>query len=153
MVHLTLPNLRNRREDIPLVIEHLVDKFNVLQEKNIAGVSAAVTARLMEYDYPGNVRELENIIEQAFVLCRGVTIELNHLPPELRPATPSDPQQLNQMSLKTMERTMITETLRRHDGHRRAAARDLGIDPSTLYRKIKTLNIQVPEVDGRSSPK
>ena len=86
VIHLKLPALRERREDIPLLVDRMVAKFNRLQGKDIAGVSEEVMARLMEHDYPGNVRELENIIEQAFVLCRGGWIELHHLPPELRPA-------------------------------------------------------------------
>ncbi|MFW6106926.1 MAG: sigma 54-interacting transcriptional regulator, partial [bacterium] len=80
VVHLMLPGLDKRREDIPLLVDHLIAKFNRLRGKQIAGVSDEVLARLMEHDYPGNVRELENIIEQAFVLCRGGMIELSHLP-------------------------------------------------------------------------
>jgi PAS domain S-box-containing protein len=150
VIQLRLPALRHRREDIPLLIRHLVDKFNRLQGKNIANVSAEVLTRLMEHHYPGNVRELENIIEQAFVLCRGMTIELHHLPPELRPAEATGAKSLDHMNLKTMERTMITEALRLRRGNRKAAARDLGINPSTLYRKIKTLQIKSPGTDGRS---
>ena len=86
VVHLRIPSLKERREDVPLLVDHLVDKFNRLQEKAITGVSSDVLARLMEHDYPGNVRELENIIEQAFVLCRGGQIEIEHLPVELRPS-------------------------------------------------------------------
>lgn len=152
VIQLKLPDLCRRREDIPLLIEHLLEKFNRLQEKNITSVSTEVMARLMEHPYPGNVRELENIIEQAFVLCRGMTIELHHLPPELRPAA-ADSKTLNNMSLRAMERVMITEALRRHGGNRKAAARDLGINPSTLYRKTKALHIQTPETDGRGRKK
>ena len=150
VIQLKLPALRHRREDIPLLIEHLVDKFNRLQGKNISDVSAEVLARLMEHHYPGNVRELENIIEQAFVLCRGMTIELHHLPPELRPAANTGTNKLNHLSLKAMEKVMITEVLRRHRGNRKAAARDLGIDTSTLYRKIRAFQIEVPGTDGRA---
>ncbi len=153
VVQLRLPALRNRREDIPLLVEHLLDKFNRLQEKRINRVSTEVMARLMEHHYPGNVRELENIIEQAFVLCRGDTIALHHLPPELRPAVATGESKLNQMSLKAMEQVMITEVLRRHHGNRKQASRDLGINPSTLYRKIKAHHIKVPETDGRGSNK
>jgi len=153
VIQLKLPDLCRRREDIPLLIEHLLEKFNRLQEKNITSVSTEVMARLMEHPYPGNVRELENIIEQAFVLCRGMTIELHHLPPELRPAAAADSKTLNNMSLRAMERVMITEALRRHGGNRKAAARDLGINPSTLYRKTKALHIQTPETDGRGRKK
>ncbi|MEN6472477.1 MAG: sigma 54-interacting transcriptional regulator [Syntrophaceae bacterium] len=147
VINLSLPALKERRADIPLLVEHLLTKFNRLQGKDIAGASPEVMARLLEYDFPGNVRELENIIEQAFVLCRSGIIELKHLPAELRPspaeAAPSS------LSLKERERGQIDAALRRHDGNRAGAARDLGIDVSTLYRKIKTLRITPPVQDGR----
>ncbi len=149
VVHLELPGLKDRREDIPLLIDHLVARFNRLQGRDIAGVSPEVMACLMEHDYPGNVRELENIIEQAFVLCRGSVIELHHLPRELRPSGASGPDSLGPMSLQAMERRLVSETLRRTGGNRKKAARDLGIDMSTLYRKILALGIDVPETDGR----
>ncbi len=149
VVHLELPGLAERREDIPLLIDHLIVKFNRLQGKHIAGVSDEVLARLMEHDYPGNVRELENIIEQAFVLCRGGLIELNHLPPELRPSSTAGPTAGQPMSLDAIEKLFITEALQRRRGSRKLAARDLGINVSTLYRKIKTLGIDTPETDGR----
>jgi len=152
VVHLELPGLKQRREDIPLLIDHVVAKFNRLQGfsgKNIAGVSDQVLARLMEHDYPGNVRELENIIEQAFVLCRGGMIELIHLPPELRPTAGRGSQNGQPMSLEAIEKLFITETLQRRNGNRKLAAEDLGINVSTLYRKIRTLGIDAPEIDGR----
>ncbi|BBO71189.1 Fis family transcriptional regulator [Desulfosarcina alkanivorans] len=149
VIHLKLPNLSHRREDIPLLVQHLINKFNRLQERSITRVSTEAMARLMEHHYPGNVRELENIIEQAFVLCRGHTIALHHLPPELRPTTVTGASPLNHMSLQAMEQVMITEVLRRHHGNRKKAAGDLGINPSTLYRKIKAYNIRVPDSDGR----
>jgi len=149
VVHLKLPRLAERREDIPLLVRHLIAKFNHLQGKDIAGVSDEVMARLMDHDYPGNVRELENIIEQAFVLCRGGVVELNHLPPELRPLATAGPDSSRPTSLKAMERYMISEMLQRRQGNRKAAARDLGINVSTLYRKMKELHIQSPETDGR----
>jgi PAS domain S-box-containing protein len=149
VIHLRLPALKQRREDIPLLIDRLVARFNRLQGKDIAGVSDEVMARLMEHDYPGNVRELENIIEQAFVLCRGGMIELGHLPPELRPAGPHGAEGSQVMNLEAIEKLFITETLQRRKGNRRLAARDLGIHVSTLYRKIKALGINTPERDGR----
>ena len=153
VVHMQLPNLKQRREDIPLLIDHIVAKFNRLQNKDIAGISVQAMARLMEHDFPGNVRELENIIEQAFVLCRGGIVELHHLPPELRPAAAGPSETLSPMSLQAMEALMITEVLRRHQGNRRKAAEDLDIDASTLYRKIKSLRIDLPETDGRTRRK
>ncbi len=149
VVHLKLPGLQQRREDIPLLVNHLVAKFNLLQNKDIAGVSDEVLARLMEHDFPGNVRELENILEQAFVLCRGAVIELNHLPPELRPGTTSARDDQQPMSLQAMERFLISDTLQRRKGNRKQAARDLGINVTTLYRKMKSLRIEPPEIDGR----
>ena len=150
VVHLTLPGLDKRREDIPLLVEHLIAKFNRFQDKQIAGVSDEVLARLMEHDYPGNVRELENIIEQAFVLCRGGMIEMSHLPPELRPTAGRDVPEGQPMSLEAIEKLFITETLQRRNGNRKLAARDLGISASTLYRKISTYGIERPDADGRA---
>jgi len=148
VIRLTLPNLRDRREDIPLLVEHFIAKFNRLQGKDVAGVSDAVLARLMGYDYPGNVRELENIVEHAFVLCRGALIELAHLPPHLRgPATEESLPDLAGMTLESMERFLIANALRRTNGNRAAAARELGINPSTLFRKLKTMGIESPKAD------
>jgi PAS domain S-box-containing protein len=150
VIHLVLPALRQRREDIPLLTDHIVAKFNRLQDKDVAGVSVEAMARLLEHDFPGNVRELENIIEQAFVLCRGGIIELHHLPPELRAGLHTSAEGLSPMSLRTMEKLLITEILQRRSGNRKLAARDLGVDVSTLYRKIKAFGIDVPDSDGRS---
>lgn len=149
VIQLQLPGLNQRREDIPLLVDYLVTKFNSLQDKDIAGVSDEVMASLMEHDYRGNVRELENIIEQAFVLCSGGIIELNHLPPELRQARMGMVEDSRSMSLESMEKYLIIETLGKRRGNRKEAAKDLGINVSTLYRKIKIFHIQTPEIDGR----
>jgi PAS domain S-box-containing protein len=141
VISLKLPSLCQRREDIPQLIDHIIAKFNRVQGKDITGVSDDVMARLMEYEYPGNVRELENIIEQAFVLCRDRIIELHHLPAELRPTSSLERGKPGPMSLQSMEKLLINEALRRHRGSRKKAALQLGIDPSTLYRKLKVLNI------------
>jgi len=151
VVHFELPPLRNRRDDIPVLIEHFLAKFNRLQDKDVAGVSEEVLARLMEHDYPGNVRELENTIEHAFVLCRSGLVKLEHLPPDLRGESMDRPlAAASGMTLKAMEKLLIADALRRHSGSRTAAARELGINMSTLYRKIKSLGIETPETDGRS---
>jgi PAS domain S-box-containing protein len=151
VIHLQIPGLRQRREDIPLLVDHFVTKFNRLHNRQIAGVSHDVLTRLMEYDYPGNVRELENILEHAFVLCRSGLIEMHHLPPELRPPDfPMVQASSGFNTLEAMEKTLITEALYRHQGNRRRTARDLGIDTSTLYRKIKSLRIEAPSTDGRT---
>ena len=150
VVRLMLPSLHDRREDIPLLVEHFVGKFNRLQGKDVVGVSDEVLARLMEHDYPGNVRELENIIEHAFVLCHGGLIQLAHLPSELRGASEGEASpSLAGMTLEAMERLLITDALRRHHGNRSATAKHLGINPSTLFRKAKSLGIELPKADGR----
>ncbi|MGC9159494.1 MAG: sigma-54 interaction domain-containing protein, partial [Terracidiphilus sp.] len=137
VVYLKIQPLRERREDIPLLVDHLVAKFNSLQEKEIGGVSPEVLARLMEYDYPGNVRELENIIEQAFVLCRGGQIGMEHLPVELRPAQNSSNVAVTAVDMRSAQIQLMESALARHHGNRRQAARELGINPSTLYRRLK----------------
>jgi len=105
----------------------------------------------MKHDYPGNARELENIIEHAFVLCRGGVIETEHLPPELgREVEKRPPSSSTRMTLRAMESLHIEDALRRNAGNRQAAAEELGIHPSTLFRKIKDLGIMTPEKDGRS---
>ena len=151
VVRLALPDLRDRREDVPLFIEHFVAKFNRLQNRDLTGISDEAMACLMEHNYPGNVRELENIVEHAFVLCPSGTIQLHHLPPELREGREGDPPRATRgLSLESLEAAHIEDALRRNTGNRSAAARELGIHPSTLFRKVKSLAIPLPEKDGRS---
>jgi len=154
VVRLELPDLRDRREDIPLLVEHFITHFNRLQGKDVLGVSPETMALLLEQDYPGNVRELENTIEHAFVLCRSGMIETRHLPARIRecadPAAAGRPASGGAVTLKAMETTLIADALRRHAGNRKAAARELGIHPSTLFRKVKALGIELPEQDGRA---
>jgi len=151
VVHIELPRLRDRREDIPLLVEHFVARFNRLQAKDIVGPSQGVLAILMEHDYPGNVRELQNIIEHAFVLCSGGLIEFHHLPPYLKGKLEHGRLAgVGRASLKSMEKILIGESLRKHNGNRSRAAKELGINKSTLYRKIKSLKIEVSDTDGRS---
>lgn len=153
VVYLKIPTLRERREDIPLLVDHLVAKFNSLQEKEISGISPDVLARLMEYDYPGNVRELENIIEQAFVLCRERQIGVEHLPVELRPITSISDASITAVDLRSAQRRMIESALARSGGNRRQAARELGINPSTLYRRLNASNRPVESLPARNRGK
>jgi PAS domain S-box-containing protein len=143
VVRLELPPLRERREDIPLLAEHFVARFNRLKGRDIGGLSDAALARLMEHDFPGNVRELENIIEHAFVLCRSGLIELTHLPPHLRGEHDGVRSELpTGLTLAAVEKLLIRDALRRSNGNRAAAARELGIDVSTLFRKLKALKLR-----------
>ncbi|MCU0787855.1 MAG: sigma 54-interacting transcriptional regulator [Verrucomicrobia bacterium] len=143
VVRIELPSLRERREDIPLLIDHFVTRFNRLRGRDVAGLSDGALARLMEYDFPGNVRELENIIEHAFVLCRRGLIETAHLPPPLRDGESGVASRLPAgLTLKAMEKLLLRDALRRTQGNRAAAARELGIDVSTLFRKIKAFGLK-----------
>lgn len=142
VIQVKLPSLRERLEDLPSLTQHCISRFNKLKHRNIAGLSQAALARLMAHPFPGNVRELENIIEHAFVLCRGAVIELAHLPASLR-GEPGEKLAFGNkpMTLAEMEKLMISDALRRHEGNCQRAARELGINPSTLFRKIKTLRL------------
>ncbi|MDI6790387.1 MAG: sigma 54-interacting transcriptional regulator [Thermodesulfobacteriota bacterium] len=143
VVKIILPPLSERKEDIPLLIDHIINRFNRLRGKDISGVSEETVAMLMHHDYPGNVRELENIIEHAFILCRSGLIEPDHLPSCL---IPKESGQLPVMaSLTAMERRCIYETLMSNNWNRLATARELGINKTTLWRKMKKLNISAPK--------
>jgi PAS domain S-box-containing protein len=147
VIHLVLPPLRRRKEDIPLLVEGLIAKYNRLQGKQVTGITREALNRLMLHYYPGNVRELENIIEQAFVLRPHGEIGVADLPPEFQEQST---QSGETGTLEALERSAIEAALRRHGGHRGAAAKELGIDPSTLYRKMRALGITPPAADGRS---
>lgn len=137
VINLNLPSLVERREDIPLLVEHFIDHNNALSEKKISGISDSALARLMNHDFPGNIRELANIIEHAFVLCPGGLIEPKHLPTYLH----ADTKNTAPCTLAEMEAHFIYEALERNNWKRIAAAKELGIDKSTLWRKMKQYNI------------
>jgi len=142
VMKLELPPLKARREDIPLLIEHFISRFNRLHNKNICCATNEVTAALLAYDYPGNIRELENIIEHCFVLCEGEIIEARHLPSSVRPVIKTGVKQNSEpATIKQMEIALIKQALERNNGNKTATAKQLGIDKSTLFRKMKTFNI------------
>jgi PAS domain S-box-containing protein len=143
VVKLELPPLRERKEDIPLLVDHFIARFNQLHNKNICCVTNGVNAALLAYDYPGNVRELENIIEHCFVLCEGEIIEERHLPTSVHPALPPGKVRVSETTtLQQMEIAFVTQALRRNKGNKAAAAKQLGIDKSTLFRKLKAFGIK-----------
>lgn len=151
VISMSLPLLKDRKEDIPLLVEHFLGKFNRRRSRPVAGISEDTAAILLEYDYPGNVRELENIIEHALVLCHDWFIEPRHLPPRLKGLSRETGNgESGQKTLTEWEAFHIVEAVRRNSGNRSAAAKELGIDPSTLYRKVKAMEIHLPGRDGRS---
>jgi PAS domain S-box-containing protein len=144
VLKIVLPPLAHRREDIPLLVAHFVRKFSAQQGKQIEGVSEEVLAVLMGCEFPGNVRQLQNVIEHAVVLCRGEWIDVDCLPAELvlettkrnaaGPKSAAGP-------LPEAEATAILQTLREYAGHRGKTAAALGIDKTTLWRKMKRYGI------------
>jgi PAS domain S-box-containing protein len=144
VVTLTLPPLRQRREDIPLLVDHFVGRFNRLRGKDIIGVSPDVLRILLAHDFPGNVRELENVIEHAFILCPGGMIRPEHLPNSLRPTELAEAA-TSAKSLKELEARFIHDALRRNGWNRLATAKELGVHETTLWRRMKRLGIEVPE--------
>jgi len=151
---LVLPPLRNRKEDIPLLLEHFMNKFNLLKGKGIEGFQPEALALLMSCNYPGNIRELENIIEFAVVVCKNSLIGIEHLPDYL--INVSDVEEFGgampkqkKGSIKRLEKDFIYNALAQNNWNRQVTASRLGMHPATLWRKIKALNIKLPEQDGR----
>jgi transcriptional regulator with PAS, ATPase and Fis domain len=136
-------------EDIPLLVNHFIARLSALKGQDIAGVSPEALGILMNHNYPGNVRELENIIEHAFVLCPGGMIQAQHLPEELQPKLTSPPEDTMHL-VNQYEKELILAALRRNRWNRLQTARELGIHKTTLFRKIRKLDIVLPEKDGRS---
>ena len=141
VLRMELPALRERRSDIPLLVDHIRRRLNAEIGKNIEAVDDEVIDLLMSYHFPGNIRELENIMQHAFVLCKEQVIRRAHLPVELvAPAGPDGGAA--PLTLREIEKRAIREALFDNGGNRTAAARQLGIDPSTLYRKLKRYRIE-----------
>jgi PAS domain S-box-containing protein len=134
---LALPPLRERKEDIPLLAQHFVDRMNRLKGKDIAGLSQEALTAFMRYDWPGNIREVQNAIEHGFILCHGGLIELRHLPAHFQEVALSSEGLPIGLTLTEIEARVIQDALARNQGNKSAAARDLGIDKTTLWRKMK----------------
>jgi PAS domain S-box-containing protein len=139
IVPIVLPPLRERDEDIPLLVDHFIAKLNRETGKQIQGVSPDAMDILIDHSWPGNVRQLENAIGHAFVHCRGEVIQREHLPREvIRAETPRTPESTAfRGTLEDMEKAAIARTLERTGGNRTLSARRLGIGRSSLWRKIK----------------
>lgn len=146
VVRITLPPLIDRREDIPLLVSHFIRQLNAEHGKRVESISAEAMSELMRHSFPGNVRELQNIVERAVVLCRGTQIEMENMPPELLDASPLQARSSTapQSPLSESEAATILHALRQQGGHRGKAAALLGIDKSTLWRKMKKHCISFP---------
>lgn len=144
VIKLSLPPLSERKEDIPLLVNHFVNRFNRLTGRQVIGLSQEAMAAFMLYDWPGNVRELENAIEHAFVLCQGELIRLNHLSMQIVPEDQSMIMPTG-LTLREIEKSAIEEALQRNHWKKVVTARELGIDKNSLRRKIKRLGIVQPD--------
>jgi len=137
VVRLELPPLAERRDDLPLLVNHFIEKFNSLMARDITSVADEVMEVLMEYSFPGNIRELENIIEHAFVMCRDPVIQLSHLPIDLQHSAhprslPPAPTLLGDLGLKD-----IIKALLRNGGNKLETAKSLNLHRTSLWRKMK----------------
>ncbi len=138
VVSLQIPPLKERPADLPLLVDHFLKKFRRKTRKSIRRVAPEALAALRRYSFPGNVRELENAIEHAFVMCHEDVIQSHHLPAVIT----KEGKGVNRVtSQKRTEREVILEALHRHDGNRTRAAEELGIHRTTLWRKIKTYGV------------
>jgi transcriptional regulator with PAS, ATPase and Fis domain len=156
IVKIILPPLRKRREDISLLAKYFIKKFDNIKGKEIHIISPEALDILMSYDFPGNIRELENIIEYATLVCRNHLIRVEHLPEsfrqewELRKMPASEEIRPKGSSLKDLEKDFIYEILKKNNWRRKLTAAQMGIHPTTLWRKMKRLNVQPPKRHGRS---
>jgi len=150
VITLNISPLRERKEDVPLLIEHFMDSFNQTVEGKINGISAPAMKILLNHAYPGNVRELENIIEHAFILCRENYIAPKHLPDYLTDRFPRQTVKGKKLEdlVDSFEKELIEETLKQYGGNIERVAEELGVHRSTLWRKMKKNNINYSGVDG-----
>jgi two-component system NtrC family response regulator len=147
VISILLPPLRERKEDIPLLIDHFLKKYSEINQKKIEDLSKEARALLLRHTYPGNVRELENLIERAVVLCRGEVITTQDLPFHLQEG-PSEREWATSGKMKTLpdsleeiERDLIVKALHQHQGIQTRAAESLGISERVLRYKIKKYGI------------
>jgi PAS domain S-box-containing protein len=139
VVQIPMPPLRDRREDIPLLIEHFVSLYNQRFKRQIQGVDEAASRKLASYDWPGNIRELQHAVEHAFVLCREEIIGIQHLPPELQEDGASETAG---PGVWEDDAAKISAALEKSGGNKSRAARLLGISRRTIYRKMEELGIE-----------
>lgn len=140
VISIPLPPLRERKEDIPLLVEHMIDKLNGTMGKEITGISQEVAAFFKEYNWPGNIRELGHAMEYAFVRCRQPVIALGHLPEDMLINKARDSEASIQV-VKEDEVQSICNALEKTAWNKAKAARLLGIDRKTLYRKLAKYEI------------
>jgi len=144
VINIDLPPLKDRIEDVPLLVEHFIKLLMKKRRKTIEGVNDEVLQILRKYDYPGNVRELENAIEHAFVMCNTNNIGIDHLPGKIVDEVHKGKNRIQfGEHHEESEKAVISETLQRNKGHKARTAKELGFDRTTLWRKMKKYDIQI----------
>jgi transcriptional regulator with PAS, ATPase and Fis domain len=145
---LTVPPLRERIEDIPFLVNHLIEKGKQKLRKEISGVSPQAMALLMAYNWPGNVRELENAIQRMTVIAKGETLDVENLPAETRGKSweanvqPRDLKKVTKESAEIIEKRTIMDALSKTGGNVTHAAKALGISRATLQNKMKLYGLR-----------
>jgi two-component system response regulator PilR (NtrC family) len=154
VIEISLPPLRDRRDDIPLLVQHFVERYARELEKPPMELSDDAMRRLVAYDYPGNVRELENVVERAVALCRGQTIDSEVLPPTvLSPREPDHPTRIppEGVDLEAMmndyERSLLREALEQAGGVKKRAAGRLGVSFRSFRYRLEKLGMGEDEGD------
>jgi two-component system response regulator PilR (NtrC family) len=152
VVHIHLPALRERREEIPLLVRHFIARYNRELGKRIAGVDNETMKLLLGHPWKGNVRELKNVVERAMIFCDGDTIEAGDLPPGLeegrRALGPLARGDLR-MAVKNFERLSLLAALEETGHDKKAAASLLGLSKSSFYRKLEELGIDASLGESR----
>ena len=148
VVNLCIPSLAQRKDDIPLLAQHFLLKYASRMKKPVTRISSEVLARLMDYPFPGNVRELENLIERGIAMAQGDTIEVAHLPEALHKAAGFSLRKIEGRlpTLEEQEYTYINRVLKEVKGNQTVAAQILGINRASLWRKLKAWRGDTPEV-------
>jgi PAS domain S-box-containing protein len=142
VLQIDLPAMRERNEDIPLLVDHFINRLNRYYNKNIVGIAPSALDKLMKYSFPGNIRELENMIEHAFVLAPGALLELKHFPPELRFSEPDGAPPPPPSHDLNAEEEKIKRALLAYDGNIGKAASSLAMHRTTFWRKMKEFRIR-----------
>ena len=155
VVRIDVPPLRERVDDIPMLVNHFLDRFTRLMRKDIYGISPEAMQIMLQYPWPGNVRELEHALERACILCRGEEIGEEHLPSEI--AGPSDETARNtargfdfnpDFGRKTLSRETVESTLRQTDWNIAKTAKLLGVARNTLYSRIRRFGLERPSTQN-----
>lgn len=144
VMNIQLPPLRERKDDLPILVNYFIEKFNVKFERNIKHFSSSSFDILIDYNWPGNIRELENVIEHCFVLCSSDIIQIEHLPKRLRESDLTNQENRTDNNLnhiQNVERDIIIQTLKKYSGNKSKTAEELSIHPTTLWRKMQKFGI------------